>query len=378
MEFLLRQIETVITTYAGEIPLSLFLKSYFKQHPKLGSRDRKAISEAAFLFYRVRNFLPEELPILSVIKAGLAVSSSENEFLKNLFLTVDEENRNTILLKWDKTIQFSEGITEKAWLESLLVQPSLFFRILKNKEKNLQFLRNAGVDFQVLPVKQKVSFEIVSAPNGSKIDKVLPPEDYVIQDYTSQTIIGQAACFRTQFTGDAKIWDVCAGAGGKSIFWKSFFPEDALLATDIRKSILHNLKERFKRYELRKFDTIHLDISKAKNLKAIKNTFGFILCDVPCSGSGTWGRTPEQFYFFKKEKLKNFSALQSRIALNATSKLQPDGVFIYMTCSVFEEENEAIVRKLCAEKGLAIDFQQLFNGISQKADSLFLAVLRKQ
>ncbi|MFX8624544.1 hypothetical protein ABTM07_20855, partial [Acinetobacter baumannii] len=46
------------------------------------------------------------------------------------------------------------------------------------------------------------------------------------------------------------------------------------------------------------------------------STFDIILCDAPCSGSGTWGRTPEQLFFFDTKKIDEFYALQTKIVSN--------------------------------------------------------------
>ncbi|MDR3353788.1 MAG: RNA methyltransferase [Synergistaceae bacterium] len=68
-----------------------------------------------------------------------------------------------------------------------------------------------------------------------------------------------------------------------------------------------------------------------------------IMLDVPCSGSGTWGRRPEGKWRMTPEKLKAASLLQERLFSRAADLLSPGGVLMYSTCSIFREENEKAV-----------------------------------
>jgi 16S rRNA (cytosine967-C5)-methyltransferase len=111
--------------------------------------------------------------------------------------------------------------------------------------------------------------------------------------------------------------------------------------------------------------------------KLSSRTFDGIICDVPCTGSGTWARTPESLYFFDPATLNTYTERGETILRNAVDYLKPDGRLIYITCSVFHAENEAVVEKVAKEKGLHIEQMQLINGIEQKADCLFVAVLKQ-
>ena len=68
-----------------------------------------------------------------------------------------------------------------------------------------------------------------------------------------------------------------------------------------------------------------------------------IIADVPCTGSGTWGRTPEQLYYFEDRKIEEYASLQKQIVTNVISHLAPGGYFLYITCSVFKKENEEAI-----------------------------------
>jgi len=57
--------------------------------------------------------------------------------------------------------------------------------------------------------------------------------------------------------------------------------------------------------------------------------------------------------------------------------IKPGGLLVYITCSVFEAENEAVVESIAAKSGIQLLHSELINGIEHQADSMFIAVLRK-
>src|SRR5690606_8520882 len=81
MNFISQHIATIIHKYDGSAPLSLYLKDYFKQHKNIGSRDRKAISEGVYIYYRSALFLDSQDDPIEIIKQGFILCDSTNTFL---------------------------------------------------------------------------------------------------------------------------------------------------------------------------------------------------------------------------------------------------------------------------------------------------------
>ncbi len=160
---------------------------------------------------------------------------------------------------------------------------------------------------------------------------------------------------------------------------KDIQPDLRLTVSDKRAGILHNLTERFRNYHHRQPEKIVTDVTDEEILKKqLKGrTFDHIICDVPCSGSGTWARTPEQAFFFKELSLDRYTTWQQQITVNAFRYLKKGGRMIYITCSVFEKENEAVIRYFLQHSSAALISSRLINGINNKADSMFIAVLQK-
>lgn len=382
MQLLINHIENVIAAYKGHPPLAIFLKQYFRQHARLGSRDRKAIAEAVYIYYRFAAFIKgREIPPIEIVAGGLALSGSSNTFLHKILTDVNKSVLPPDWLSVKESLTLSNGLSREEWLRSMLQQPDLFLRIRKNKEIVSRRLKQAGIPYELhhMPV---LGESCMAVPNGSRIDQLLDEGDYVVQDRSSQYSL-QAAMrhidpeiFRRKHM---LTWDVCSGAGGKTLLFKDMFPSITLYATDVRESILHNLRMRVKNAGLKGVETICVNTAEAGGLeqKMPGKYFDFIICDVPCSGSGTWARTPEQFYFFDEAAIGDFSMLQLSIAANAAERLKPGGILCYITCSVFSQENELVAEQLAESKGLRLKHHQIINGIPYKADCMYIAMLER-
>jgi 16S rRNA (cytosine967-C5)-methyltransferase len=142
----------------------------------------------------------------------------------------------------------------------------------------------------------------------------------------------------------ARIWDTCAAPGGKTLVLARRHPTAHLLATDANPRRLQALATRLEALapEAR---TLHAD---ATALPADLGLFDLILCDVPCSGTGTLSRNPEIRQRLQPSDLSRQSARQREILTAALGRLAPGGHLLYSTCSLEPEENEQVVNAALA------------------------------
>lgn len=376
----------ILNIYKGDEPLSSFLKKYFSASKKFGSKDRKQISNLCYCFFRLGKVVMN--------------TSIEEKILTGLFLCSDKPNEILAVLKpdWnDKCIlplaekllitdssllipeifpwkeELSEGIDHENFCRSFLVQPDLFLRLRPGKEKTvIQKLQQAGIDFRM------VANDCLALPNASKIDEIIElDKEAVIQDQNSQRTAELIKPEILHLKSEISVWDCCAGSGGKSIMAFDIDPEIKLTVSDTRESILANLKKRFNNAGIKDYKSLIVDLSqKESEIKNLKSEI--IIADVPCSGSGTWSRTPEQLYFFQQRKIREYSALQKRIVSHAIAHLQPAGAFVYITCSVFKKENEEVVMYIKENLHLKLRQMEVLKGYDQKADSMFVALFKKE
>lgn len=379
MRYLWIHIKTLISTCDGSVPLAHFIRNYCKHHPKLGSRDRKMLSAILYSWYRCEkgiyytndNYQTDSYIVENKVKYCLILCDALTPQYDKLFAEIPalsfelkfEVNRLTA-----NEPALSNGITRNEWLSTMLSQPKLFIRVRNNKKQLEALLNKHCLTYEA------ITDTCIALPNGAAIDTILPPQCYVVQDASSQAT---GAYFQPK---DGEHWyDCCAGAGGKSLLLTDSGAKIQLTVSDRRASILSNLKARFKTYGLTPPTALITNVADATAVAArtSQELYDNIICDAPCSGSGTWARTPEQMYFWEPDKIHEFSALQLAIATNASKLLRPSGRLIYITCSVYQAENEGVVNALVAATGMHILTQTLINGTAHKADSMYVAVLQK-
>lgn len=396
MSLALHYIETakqIIESYNGSTPLAPVIKAFFSTKKKYGSRDRKTISNLCYNYYRLGHAL-KELSVNERIIAGLFYCSNQSHFIiaeikpewiEHIEKSVVEKNQVTgYNLKGEEIFPFadqlSEDIDASVFGLSHLQQPNLYIRIRPGSEKTVnKALTNAGIPYEA------ITRQCLKLPNGSKATDVLRMnETAVIQDYNSQQTGNVIYKLLAKNKGNAldriSFWDCCAASGGKSLMFLDMFPHTKLTVSDIRTSIIENLHRRFKEAGIRHYQAFTADLNSSAKIAdnaVSKAGFDIVLADVPCSGSGTWGRTPEELFYFKTEAIEQFHNTQFNIATNALTHLRSGGYFIYITCSVFKKENEEVIERLTQSQLLTVCAQQNLNGYNNGADSMFISILQK-
>ena len=376
----------ILRQYNGEEPFASYLKKYFSANKKYGSKDRKHVSNLCYSFFRMGKSVMNTSTEEKIVTALFLCSDKPNEVLAALKPEWNNKCELSIIEKlfiinYSLLIQnvfpwkdeLSEGIDHEKFCESFFVQPDLFLRLRPGKEKMVkQKLQQAEIKFTI------VSDSCLALPNASKVDDVIELDnEAVIQDYSSQqTGDFMDSAIASLENNKPSVWDCCAASGGKSIMMYDINPNIDLTVSDVRESILINLKKRFTKAGIKNYKGILADL-KGPLFPFSTSNFQLVIADVPCTGSGTWGRTPEQLYFFDQSNIETYSVLQKKIVSNAIPQLQPSGVFIYITCSVFKKENEEKVDFIKENFHLELIQMEVLKGYNKKADSMFVAVFKK-
>jgi 16S rRNA (cytosine967-C5)-methyltransferase len=405
----------LIQQYRAEQPLHHFLRSFFGAHKKFGSKDRKRISHLCYVFYRVGRAFSYEIPLKTsenihqVILAGLFLCEYESDDLLaamkpawNEMISASHSEKVEVLNRqfshnqfhveniFPATDELSRAIDHAEFSFSHLIQPDLFIRVRPGYSDVVQHkLTKANLPCQVL------SESSVRLPNGVRIDDVLNlDKEAVVQDLSSQRVgeflFDYAASAGVQAGEPATVWDCCAASGGKSILANDVLGSLDLTISDVRESILANLKKRFQKAGISRYKSFTADLShiaswdppgKPSNegdLILEQNApFDLIIADLPCTGSGTWSRSPEQLYFFDRDKIEKYSQLQKNILTNILPHLKEKGKLLYITCSVFRKENEAIIDFLLERFRLKVERMEVLKGYDKKADTMFAALLSR-
>jgi 16S rRNA (cytosine967-C5)-methyltransferase len=363
-----------------KIPLNHFLKNYFKSNSKFGKRDRKSISDLVYAYFKIGyafdiTKIKERIQIASFFTSkqkgdffsfvaeysNLNLNDNDNldDKLDNVVKLFPQFNLNNFL---PFKVEFTEGINLKNYFYSFFSPNYFFIRVTKNITNVQKELDAKQIPYQVLNEQN----------NCLKIEKQAKLQDltswqkgyFEIQDISSQAISPFLNPKKNEYW-----WDMCAASGGKSLLLLSKENQLQLLCTDTRESILKNLQSRFNRIGFNP-KTKAMDLSIPSSLNT---NFDGIICDAPCSGSGTWKRNPEELFFFTPEKLAYYTNLQRKILENGIKNCNEKTTFLYITCSVFAQENE---RQLSNYNELNFD-KKLFNFYERGGNTLFSGKLTK-
>lgn len=381
----LRTFLKVLESYPGDRPITKFLPDFFKNNRQMGSTDRRTATRLLYNYFRIGRSLSGKTIEERLFIAEFLCNSADNPFLSHfrpdlnqrITLSIDEkvayveENEGFVLTEVFPFFKhFSEGINKDHFLKSLFIQPDLFIRTNKNSiSKVLNILKNNEIDFK------QIGEYTVSMPNGTNLNHLFPEKDFILKPYEVQDLSSQYTLNYFKPNPNDYWWDACAASGGKSLLLFSEQPNIQLLVSDIRESILDNLDLRFQAAGIRKYQKKLIDLTKNPDPELHHYEFDGIILDAPCSGSGTWGRTPEMISQFEEFKIQQFHNLQKTIASNTIKYLKEGRPLIYITCSVFREENEEVVNFLQSEYKMKLEGLELIKGYDKKADSMFVARL---
>jgi 16S rRNA (cytosine967-C5)-methyltransferase len=148
-----------------------------------------------------------------------------------------------------------------------------------------------------------------------------------------------------------RVWDCCAAPGGKSLMLALRLPKAEILASDASAKRLAHTVKRLRRYAYAQRIRCEV-VDASQTVTEPDSKFDLILCDVPCSGTGTLARNPEIRHRLRVEELTRQSARQRDILAGAARRLAPGGRIAYSTCSLEPEENERVVEAVAADAGL--------------------------
>lgn len=144
-----------------------------------------------------------------------------------------------------------------------------------------------------------------------------------LQDAASQAVVEALP-----LSGGLRVLDYCAGGGGKTLAMAARL-KGSVEAHDADPRRMADLPARAERAG-----------ASVRISTKPKGPFDLVLCDVPCSGSGAWRRSPEGKWSLTPERLKEIQNIQSQILDTVVPLVGEGGVLAYATCSVLRSENE--------------------------------------
>jgi len=199
-----------------------------------------------------------------------------------------------------------------------------------------------------------------------------------VQDIASQQS-GAAVAARP----GQRIWDACAGSGGKTMqIAAALDNRGALYSSDVDVVKLATLRQRARRAQFSNVRTLPWD-GQALPEFAIEVTrqggFDWVLVDAPCSASGTWRRNPDARVRCDADGISGLQQRQLQLLGSAAGAVRPGGHLVYATCSWLVDEDEDVVELFLSSHP---DFEPVADGVhgwpAVDGDTFFTAVLKKK
>ncbi len=350
-----------------ESSLDLQLSRYLRANKSVGSKDRKVIGDTIYELIRWRGLIDAHLddPITWEKRLEVFLTSSRDFLLKTPTLKAHEKVSFPKEFYQLLLTHLGETETDKFCLNSNLPAPlTVRTNLLKISRDDLY--KQLAPQFPVSLCEESKAGILFH----KKINFFELPEFkagyFEIQDEASQIVTDHVEAG----PGD-EVLDFCAGGRGKSLgIAPKMKGKGQIFLHDIRKKPLQMAKVRLNRAGIQNMQIV-LDLPSR-----LKNRMNWLLLDVPCSGSGTWRRNPDQKWKFSRTLLDRLVAEQRTIFENALPFLNPKGKIVYATCSVLPEENEEQISYFMNKYNLSL-VKPFFKSLPKpgEKDGFFAAVL---
>ena len=334
-------------------PAHDIINAYTRSRRYIGSKDRRALTDLVWSYIRHQSRLSFLYPA-STIEQRLHALAEIPETIPDAPFHVNME-----VPEWLPPL-IPDAATE---LPALLGSADTILRTNGDRDQIQKRLLLEGIETQKTPL----------SPFGLKLQKranLQGTQAYrdgliEIQDEASQCV-----ALETGIKPGDSVLDYCAGAGGKSlIFAQMMQNRGQIVAHDLSEQSLSELQKRATRAHA-------TCIQVQKPLQPA--LFDHVVTDVPCSGTGTWRRSPDRRFKFTQEELKRLLKTQAEILDIAVSFVRPGGKLSYMTCSLLIPENEDQVRLfLTRHPDFSLLNQKRFSPARTHTDGLFIATCQK-
>ena len=327
-------LDTVIPAARGKgAPADRIIADYFRARRYAGSKDRRAVRDLVYQAIRMCG------PVPSSGRAAMLAVAGQDPALAALF---DGSPHGPAPRKEGEDVA-KTGLAPK-WLAAALRASGL------GGPEIAALIGRARLDIRVNALKADratlalpLEGEPLASPQALRFPSGTPVEQWEayaeglieVQDLGSQMIIDALPLEPGQ-----TIIDLCAGGGGKTLALAARLGNAAsIIAADTDKRRLGNLAPRAARAGAAIDHTVLLD--PGREMRVLGEWAGkadHVLVDAPCSGSGTWRRSPEGRWRLDPPELARLNTLQDHVLDVAAQLVKGGGSIAFVTCSALDAE----------------------------------------
>lgn len=338
-------LDLITEIFKDKSPADNIINAYMRERKYIGSKDRRFITECVWTIIRNRRKLEfdaqsdnprrillyylryEDFDILcSDSNYSLApLSKSEKEWLtkenEDVYPSAVEAEVPDWLFAKIPDMNLLKALNEPACADLRINTLTREILIKKLQSEGL-FFRSTKYSPIGIRSSERVNLHNCMAYQDGEVE---------VQDEASQI-----ASILADVKPEHKTIDYCCGAGGKTLTISYLNQNQGVIDVhDINWGRLEAIKDR----------ALRLNVKNINIVKELKDTdYDRFIVDAPCSGSGTWRRSPDAKFRLTPQQLSELNKAQAEILEIAYQHTQKGGRIVYFTCSVLQDENENIIR----------------------------------
>lgn len=363
-------LDTIATAArGGGAPADAILAEAMRARRYAGSKDRRAIRGHVYDAIRAVRSAPESgrAAMLALVDGDPALTALFDGSPYGPAPIAPGEPRADTGLAAQALVDLFDPLVEGGEGEAMLARAPLDLRANRLK-----------ADRDALTALFPDGEPIAGAPDGWR----LPPETAAVQHpayadgfFEVQDAASQYAAAAIEAAPGQAVVDLCAGGGGKTLAIASLTGNDAdILACDTNRARLQQLPPRADRAGATRIETRLLNPGQEQAMLADwQGRAARVFVDAPCSGSGTWRRSPELRWRLTPARLDRHLADQAKLLDIGADLVAPGGKILYAVCSIIAREGRAQVDEfLNRHPGWTTDTSCLPAGIGRAAGGGFL------
>ena len=375
----------VMGTVEKKISLAYFLEPYLKKKQKPWVYVILLMSTYQIVYMRVENhYVVNEAVNLGNIK-DRALGGFINAVLRNLLRHDLRE------ISADDEIKYlSLKYSYPTWLVSYLLKDYSFLEVerlftynentkkcairvntlLSSKDEVINYLEENNIEYEISDLVENGI--IASVP---LIDSSLFKEGKItIQDIASQKVAEVLAPSKGSL-----VLDMCSAPGSKTAHISAIMQNTGTIyACDVYQHKIKLMKSNFKRLGVTNVKTQLIDARKLTSIVK-KESFDYILLDMPCSGLGVMGHKVDLKYNLTYEAIEEIIKLQKELIDASYTLLKKGGKLLISTCTINKSENEEQVEYLTKNHSdMKVDEMHTYMPYDYNTDGFFICKLSKE
>ena len=328
----------IAAAQAGGSSADALIAQYFRTRRYAGSKDRRAVRDLVFATLRALGEQPA-----SGRAALLGYAQAQDPALLELF--TGEGHAPAPLLAGEDIAQ--TGFAPQWIVEKLAPifgdDAARHWAALQGRAPLDMRVNRLKADVATVQAAFPEAMPITGVPDALRLTQSIALEQhplyangaFEVQDAGSQ-MIAIACAARAGMV----VVDLCAGAGGKTLALAAqMHNQGQLIACDSDRGRLSRLEPRALRAGATNISARLLNPpQEAQALADLMGQADVVLVDAPCSGTGTWRRTPEAKWRLTPARLARLVATQANLLNLASQLVKPGGRLVYAVCSLLPEE----------------------------------------